>query len=211
MAGRGSSPSRLPAARSGGRNHGRMGRGGSGRRPRVALDRLRLPGRLRDLPDARHRRRPRSRPSPRPSPAGRDRRVHRRLRRDRRRLRRAREHLPVADPRRRRSAFPFLAATFAYAKFFFTGVAVAYLLVGIPTSLFWRAPGGRPRVGPRTSRGRQSRPREAVRFPTEPHIQRYMPLLPENPRNDSLTQRNCFSAFKRPAQASRLSALVQAP
>ena len=65
--------------------------------------------------------------------------------------------------------------------------------------------------GSRTSRGRQSRPREAVRFPTDPHIQSYMPLLPENPRNESLTQRNCFSAFKRPAQASRLSALVQAP
>jgi hypothetical protein len=38
------------------------------------------------------------------------------------------------------SAFPFLAATFAYTKFFFTGVAVAYLVVGIPTSLFWRTP-----------------------------------------------------------------------
>ena len=38
------------------------------------------------------------------------------------------------------SAFPFLAATFAYAKFFFTGVAAAYLVVGVPTSLFWRAP-----------------------------------------------------------------------
>jgi hypothetical protein len=30
-----------------------------------------------------------------------------------------------------------------------------------------------------TSRGRQCRPRETVRFPTEPHISRYMPLLPE--------------------------------
>lgn len=38
------------------------------------------------------------------------------------------------------SAFPFLAATFAYAKFFFTAVAVAYLLVGVPTSLLRRAP-----------------------------------------------------------------------
>jgi len=38
------------------------------------------------------------------------------------------------------SAFPFLAATFAYAKFFFTTVAVAYLVIGVPTALFWRAP-----------------------------------------------------------------------
>ncbi len=38
------------------------------------------------------------------------------------------------------SAFPFLAATFAYAKFFFTAVAVAYLVVGVPTSLLRRAP-----------------------------------------------------------------------
>jgi hypothetical protein len=37
------------------------------------------------------------------------------------------------------SAFPFLAATFAYAKFFFTAVAVAYLVVGIPTSLLLSA------------------------------------------------------------------------
>jgi hypothetical protein len=37
------------------------------------------------------------------------------------------------------SAFPFLAASFAYAKFFFTAVAVAYLLVGVPTSLLRRA------------------------------------------------------------------------
>jgi hypothetical protein len=38
------------------------------------------------------------------------------------------------------SAFPFIAATFAYAKFFFTTVAVAYLVVGVPTSLLRRAP-----------------------------------------------------------------------
>ncbi len=38
------------------------------------------------------------------------------------------------------SAFPFLAASFAYAKFFFTAVAVAYLIVGVPMSLFGRAP-----------------------------------------------------------------------
>jgi hypothetical protein len=38
------------------------------------------------------------------------------------------------------SAFPFLAATFAYAKFFFTAIAVAYLVVGAPTTLFRRTP-----------------------------------------------------------------------
>jgi hypothetical protein len=42
------------------------------------------------------------------------------------------------------SAFPVLAAIFAYIKFFFTGVSVAYLIVGVPTSLVRRtaAPSG---------------------------------------------------------------------
>lgn len=38
------------------------------------------------------------------------------------------------------SAFPLFAAIFAYLKFFFTTVAVAYLVVGVPTSLLRRAP-----------------------------------------------------------------------
>jgi hypothetical protein len=37
------------------------------------------------------------------------------------------------------SALPVLAAIFAYLKFFFTAVAVAYLLIGVPTSLLRRA------------------------------------------------------------------------
>jgi hypothetical protein len=36
------------------------------------------------------------------------------------------------------SAFPVMAAIFAYLKFFFTSVSVAYLIVGVPTSLIWR-------------------------------------------------------------------------
>ena len=86
----------------------------------------------------------RDRASPGAAPARRGRRVHSLVRRDRGGLRRAREHLPAADPGRFRRAFPVLAAIFAYIKFFFTSVSVAYLILGVPTSLVWRtaAPSG---------------------------------------------------------------------